>query len=172
VTIHTDHPFATPEPDRDPVRRLRARLGGVVSLWTTGSAGHRSGLTVSSFIVVAGDPGHAAAAVDPESDFVRDIERNGVAVMQLLSWSHRQVADAFAGQFPAPGGVFTTAEWDETLWGPLLRGATSWAGVRLSQVDPRPIGWSLLLDTEIEHVEVADDPEPLVHRQGRYLRPG
>ena len=27
VTIHSEHPFADPEPERDPVRRLRGRLG-------------------------------------------------------------------------------------------------------------------------------------------------
>ena len=38
MTIHTTHPFLEPEGDRDPVRRLRGRLGGTVSLWTAGSA--------------------------------------------------------------------------------------------------------------------------------------
>ena len=32
VTIHSEHPFADPEPERDPVRRLRGRLGGAVTL--------------------------------------------------------------------------------------------------------------------------------------------
>ena len=34
MTIHTSHPFADPEPD--PLRRLRGRVGGAVSLWTAG----------------------------------------------------------------------------------------------------------------------------------------
>ena len=34
VTIHTEHPFL--DPDGDPVRRLRGRLGGAVTLWTSG----------------------------------------------------------------------------------------------------------------------------------------
>ena len=33
MTIHSGHPFPTPD---DPVRRLRGRLGGTVSLWTAG----------------------------------------------------------------------------------------------------------------------------------------
>ena len=32
VTIHAEHPFRDPEPD--PVRRFRGRVGGTVSLWT------------------------------------------------------------------------------------------------------------------------------------------
>ena len=34
MTIHSRHPFADPEPDE--VRRFRGRLGGAVTLWTTG----------------------------------------------------------------------------------------------------------------------------------------
>ena len=41
VTIHSEHPFLEPEADRDPVRRLRGRLGGAVTLWTTGDEGDR-----------------------------------------------------------------------------------------------------------------------------------
>ena len=48
VTIHPDHPFQSPPEQRDPVRRWRGRLGGTVSLWTsgvgTGPTG-RAGLT-------------------------------------------------------------------------------------------------------------------------------
>ena len=39
VTIHSEHPFLEPESDRDPVRRLRGRLGGAVTLWTVGRRG-------------------------------------------------------------------------------------------------------------------------------------
>ena len=34
MTIHSEHPFL--DPDADPVRRLRGRLGGAVTLWTSG----------------------------------------------------------------------------------------------------------------------------------------
>ena len=36
MTIHSEHPFLEPEAERDPVRRLRGRLGGAVTLWTAG----------------------------------------------------------------------------------------------------------------------------------------
>jgi flavin reductase (DIM6/NTAB) family NADH-FMN oxidoreductase RutF len=169
VTIHSDHPFATPEPERDPVRRLRGRLGGTVTLWTSGQGRERAGLTVSSLMIAAGDPGHALALVDPDSDFADAVKDSGTAVVQLLEWSHRDLAEAFAGLAPAPGGPFRLGDWVDTEWGPRLEGTSAWAGVRLAG-DQREVGWSLLLDATIEHVEVGEEKEPLVHRRGRYVR--
>ncbi len=170
MTIHSDHPFAEPEHQRDPVRRMRGRLGGTVSLWTSGEGRDRAGLTVSSLMIAAGDPGHALALVDPESELAEAIQDTETAVVQLLEWPHRDLADAFAGQAPAPGGPFTLATWVDTEWGPRLEGASAWAGVRLTET-PREVGWSLLLDATIEHVEIGDEVAPLVHRRGRYVRP-
>ena len=172
MTIHSEHPFRDPESERDPVRRLRGRLGGTVSLWTARSGHDRAGLTVSSFVVVRGSPGHVLGLLDPDSDLVAALQTQRVAVVQLLEWEHRDLADAFAGQAPAPGGVFRLGEWTETKWGPLLTGCSAWAGVRL--VDgrkPAEVGWSLLVDTVVEHIKVGDETQPLVHRRGRYQRP-
>jgi flavin reductase (DIM6/NTAB) family NADH-FMN oxidoreductase RutF len=171
VTIHSDHPFLDPESERDQVRRLRGRLGGTVSLWTTGSGRDRVGLTVSSFVVARGRPGHVMALLDPDSDFTTAVQTQGVAVVQLLEWVHRDLADAFAGQAPAPGGVFRLGEWTETTWGPLLTGCSAWAGVRIVTGQPSEVGWSLLVDTVVEHIEVGAERQPLVHRRGRYQRP-
>ena len=74
--------------------------------------------------------------------------------------------------------------WTQTSWGPVLEGVSAWAGVRLREPG-RSVGWSLLLDGEVEHVEIVsgdpgdpghpgdpgDTDEPLVTRRGRYLRP-
>ena len=169
MTIHSEHPFAEPEWRRDPVRRFRGRLGGTVSLWTAGSGTERAGLTVSSLMVAGGDPGHVLALVDPDSDLAATIEETGLAVVQLLEWPHRDVAEAFAGMAPAPGGPFKLSAWSETQWGPLLEGVSAWAGVRLAS-EPREVGWSLLLDAAVEHVEIGEEREPLVHRRGRYVR--
>ena len=169
MTIHNEHPFADPASARDPVRRLRGRLGGTVSLWAAGEGRDRAGLTVSSLMVAGGDPAHALALVDPDSDFADTVQETGAAVVQLLEWRHRDLAEAFAGLAPAPGGVFTLGTWEQTEWGPLLEGASAWAGVRLTG-EQRQVGWSLLLDAWIEHVEIGEEKEPLVHRRGRYLR--
>ena len=47
----------------------------------------------------------------------------------------------------------------------------AWAGLRVESPGT-PVGWSVLLDGVVEHVELGDDEaEPLVHRRGRYVRP-
>ncbi len=170
MTIHSDHPFLDPEPERDPARRLRGRLGGTVTLWTTGSGQGRAGLTVSSVMVATGDPAHVLGLVDPDSDLADGVRRTGAAVVSLLEWSHRDLAEAFAGLTPAPGGAFTLGTWRDSEWGPLLEGASAWAGLRV-RVPIDEVGWSLLVDGVVERVWLGAADHPLVHRRGRYLRP-
>jgi flavin reductase (DIM6/NTAB) family NADH-FMN oxidoreductase RutF len=169
VTIHSEHPFLEPEGSRDPVRRLRGRLGGVVSLWTAGTASDRAGLTVSSFMVAGGEPARVLGLIDPDSDLADRLATTPRAVVQLLQWEHRDLADAFAGVAPAPGGPFRMAEWEETGHGPRLASATTWAAVTVESV--AEVGWSQLVTAVVDDVVVGDDARPLVHRRGRYVRP-
>ena len=169
MTIHSEHPFLEPESERDPVRRLRGRLGGAVTLWTAGDADERTGLTVSSLMVAAGDPGRVLGLVDPDSDLAEALQRTGRAVVHLLGWEHRDLADAFAGVAPAPGGPFRLGHFEQTPWGPRLTDAETWVGVSLeSAVD---VGWSSLVTCVVDEVALGDDAPPLVHRRGRYHRP-
>jgi flavin reductase (DIM6/NTAB) family NADH-FMN oxidoreductase RutF len=169
MTIHSTHPFVEPEEERDPVRRFRGRLGGTVSVWTSGSGPSRTGLTVSSLMVVHGDPGHVLGLVDPDSDLGVSLVPGERFVVQLLEWGDRDLADAFAGIAPAPGGVFTLGTWADTEWGPLLESASAWAGVRVEET--REVGWSMVVDGVVEHVSLGQEEQPLVHRRGRYVRP-
>jgi len=165
VTIHDSHPFPTPD---DAVRRLRGRVGGTVSLWTAGSPSGDAGLTVSSFMVAAGEPARLLALLDPDSDLAEVLEESGTGVVQLLSWRHRDLAEAFAGTAPAPGGPFRLASWEPTPWGPRLADAGTWAGVRVEST--ASTGWSLLVTAMVEELYVGPDDEPLFHRRGRYVR--
>jgi flavin reductase (DIM6/NTAB) family NADH-FMN oxidoreductase RutF len=171
VTIHEEHPFLDPDPD--PVRRFRGRLGGRVSLWTAGSGEARAGLTVTSMMVAAGEPAHVLGLVDPDSDLASAAASTGRCVVQLLEWRHRHLAEVFAGLAPAPGGGFRQTTWTQTEWGPLLPDVGAWAGVRLVGVatPDLTVGWSWLVDAVVEDVKVGDEAEPLVHRRGRYERP-
>ncbi len=167
MTIHADHPFRDQTPD--PARQLRARLGGAVSLWTAGVDASRAGLTVSSLMVAGGDPGRLLALLDPDSDLRAELGSTGRGVVHLLGWEHRQLAEAFAGQLPAPGGPFTLGEWEQTSHGPRLVSATSWAQVEVESFES--VGWSDLVVARIGSVSLGDDDQPLVHRRGRYQRP-
>lgn len=167
MTIHDTHPFADPDPD--PVRRLRGRIGGAVTLWTSGSGRGRAGLTVSSVMVAGGEPGRLLALVDPDSDLRGAFEDTGRAVVHLLAWGHRDLAEAFAGQLPAPGGPFTLGDWEQTGFGPRLADALTWAGVELESSSQ--VGWSDLLVARIVELHVGADDAALEHRRGRYLRP-
>jgi flavin reductase (DIM6/NTAB) family NADH-FMN oxidoreductase RutF len=167
VTIHADHPFADPEPD--PVRRFRGRVGGTVSLWTAGTESSPAGLTVTSFVVGAGEETRILALLDPDADLTETLLATGRCVVQLLTWDDRDLAEMFAGTAPAPGGMFSHAAFDQVEWGPRLASAATWAGVRLES--EQTVGWSRLVTTVVERIEVgADDEEPLRHRRGRYER--
>ncbi len=165
MTIHTTHPFEPGEGDRDPLRRLRGRLPSPVSVWTTGVGRSRAGLTVSSFLVAAGEPARVLGLVDEESELWD--ERPEVLVVNVLGADHAWLADAFAGTAPAPGGPFTLGSWSDTDWGPALDDAVAHVGVRLVEDDPRHVGWGLLLEAVVEHVDVRDGAA-LVHTRGRY----
>jgi flavin reductase (DIM6/NTAB) family NADH-FMN oxidoreductase RutF len=167
VTIHHTDPFATPEPDRSPVRRLRGRLVAPVTLWTaTGPAG----LTVSSVLVADGEPGRLLGLVDDESDLWTAMSASGRFAVCPLGAAQRQLADRFAGLAPAPGGPFAHDRWEETGYGPVPEGSQTWAGCRLD--GSRRFGWGLLVEATIEQVRLvtpgSGEPAPLTHYRGRY----
>lgn len=165
MTIHDTHPFADPEPD--PVRRLRGRLPAAVTLLTAGEGRERAGLTVSSLVVAHGPQGRVLALVDPDSDLADAVTGTGLAVVQLLGWSERGLAETFAGTAPAPGGLFRQASWEQTPWGPLLAGPRTWAGLRLE--GSAEVGWSSLLTLVVDEVVAPEGVDPaLLHHRGRF----
>lgn len=171
MTIHSSHPFEADDAERDPIRRFRGRVGGAVSLWTAGEGIERVGLTVTSFLVAAGDPARLVVLLHPDSDLLDRLEETSLGVVSLLEWRHRELAEVFAGLFPAPGGPFRSGDWVQTEWGPRLPSAPSWVGVRLDPASRREVGWSVLVETVVEHAEVGEEAKPLLHRRGRYLHP-
>ncbi|MCO8275335.1 flavin reductase family protein [Actinoplanes sp. TRM 88003] len=163
MTIHSTDPFATPEGDKSPVRRLRGRLAAPVTLWTTAGP---AGLTVSSIMVADGDPGRVLGLIDDESDFWAALETSGRFAVSTLAPGDRQRADRFAGLMPAPGGLFAGDDWTDTDYGPVPADADTWAGCRLES--SRVLGWALLVEAVIEKVEAGPAPSPLLHYRGRY----
>lgn len=168
MTIHSSHPFADPDPD--PARRFRGRLGASVTLWTAGEGPDRAGLTVSSAMVALGETSRVLALLDPDSDLRDALEDTGRAVVQFLRWEDRHLAEVFAGTAPAPGGAFRQAEFEQTAHGPRLADTPAWASVSLEA--QRDVGWSLEVTAILDEVVVGEeDPEPLLHRRGRFFTP-
>jgi len=166
VTIHSGHPFPTPS---DPARRFRGRVGGGVTLWTSGVLGEdAAGLTVSSFMVALGEEARVLALVDPDSDLRETLVETGRAVVVPLGWDDRGLAEAFAGTAPAPGGAFRQAPFVATDFGPRLESATTWAGVEL--VDERDAGWSVEVAVRLAEIEIGDEADLLLHHRGRFHR--
>ncbi len=167
MTIHTSDPFATPDEQRSPVRRLRGRLPAPVMLWTAGSGASRAGLTVSSALVVDGDPGHVVGVVDDESELWTTMTESGLFAVTLLHHGDHLLADRFAGLMPAPGGLFRDGNWQDTAFGPVLADAPTWCGARVDE--SRRLGWGMLVEATIEHIHLAGDTAlPLVHVRARY----
>lgn len=169
MTIHTSDPFATPDDARSPVRRLRGRLPAGVTLWTAyGRDARPTGLTVSSTIVIDGEPGQLLGALDEESQLYEAVRDSGRFVVMPLRESDSRLADRFAGLLPAPGGPFVGHGWRPTPYGPVLDGVSAWAGCVLAQA--RPVGWSMLVEANVAEVELGPDSDaPLVHHRGRYV---
>ncbi|MEJ7633629.1 flavin reductase family protein [Aeromicrobium sp.] len=168
MTIHSDHPFVPAEGDRDQLRRMRGRMAAPVTVWAAGSGAGRRGLTVSSVLLAEGDPGRVLGLVDVDSEFWESAPTTWT--INLLGPEHRFLADAFAGNAPAPGGLFTLGDWSESEWGPVLAGTAGWIGVRLVEAEPRSVGWGLLVEGVVESVTVGAETA-LVHLRGRYLDP-
>jgi flavin reductase (DIM6/NTAB) family NADH-FMN oxidoreductase RutF len=166
VPIHDSHPFADPDPD--PARRLRGRIGGGVTLWTAGEGTSRAGLTVTSLMVALGPAPVLLALLDPDSDLLPELRRSGRAVVQLLTWEDRLLAESFAGTAPAPGGPFRQAEFVGTAYGPLLARATTHATVSLA--GEREVGWSVEVEAALDTITVGEGDPPLLHRRGRFHR--
>ena len=170
MTIHASNPFATPDDAKSPLRRLRGRLPSHVTLWTAyDHEGRRAGLTVSSTVVIDGSPGRLLGAINDESTLWDAVRRTGRFAVAPLRERDGRLADTFAGLMPAAGGPFTVGDWLDTDYGPVLAGLGAWAGCRLD--DARPMGWALLIESTVEHVEINsdDDPSPLAHYRGQYV---
>ena len=168
MTIHASDPFATPDDQRSPVRRLRGRLPAPVTLWTAGAGATRAGLTVSSALIVDGDPGRVVGVIDDESELWTAIDAYPAgSPVTLLHPGDHLLADRFAGMLPAPGGLFPDGQWRDTPYGPVPEAAPTWAGRRLD--GSRSFGWGMLVEATLEDILRCDGRRTRLLR-GRYQR--
>ncbi len=168
VTIHQGHPFLPPEGERSAVRRLRGRWPSGVAIVTTGEERSRVGLTVSSLLVVDGDPGVAVMMLDALSDLAEALDPDTPCVVNVLGPGQHDLAEVFAGQAPAPGGPFTVGRWHQGAHGPELVGAAAVARGRVSQVADHETGFAVRHEVTLEAVDLSD-VAALRHERGSYL---
>ena len=165
--IHFDPPFLTPLEERDPARRFRGRLAAPVTVWTSGAAGARGGLTVSSLLVAEGDPALVLGLLSDVSELWAAIQESRAFVVHVLDHTQRVLSERFALRSPAPGGLFSGLEVSESPWGPVLAEVATRAYCRLEGTSP--VGYAQLVSGRIERLDLDEDfHEPLVYFRGRY----
>jgi 3-hydroxy-9,10-secoandrosta-1,3,5(10)-triene-9,17-dione monooxygenase reductase component len=165
--IHEEHPFADDPARRDPARRFRGRLSAPVTIVTAGGPDDRTGLTVSSLIVIEGSPARIAAVVSPTTDLWDVASETGRFVVHVCGLQHRSLAEVFAGLRPSPpGGIFAGLEVSASDWGPVIATITDRAYCTFES--RREIGYSGLVTARIDQVETGDLTDPLIYFRGKY----
>lgn len=162
------NPFLPTPDERDPNRRFRGRLAAPVTIVTAGSDDRRTGLTVSSLLVVEGEPGEIHMVVGPTSDLWDVLAETGRCVIHVARPDDGAISDVFAGLRPSPGGVFAGTETRASPWGPVLVDLADRAYCSLLRMDER--GWSGLVSLAIDQVELTDLTDALVYFRGGYRR--
>ncbi len=104
--------------------------------------------------------------VGPLTDLWDVLEETGRCVVHIARTDHRAVSDAFAGLRPSPGGPFAAVHTVESDWGPVIADMPDRARCRVNGMSET--GWSGVVETEIDHIEISEGLEPLIHHRGRY----
>lgn len=164
------NPFVPPIEEREPLRRFRGRLAAPVTIVTAGDADRRAGLTVSSLFVIEGEPGGIHLVVGPVTDLWDVIEQTGRCVVHIAQASHRALSDIFAGLRPSPGGPFAAVDTTPSDWGPVITDMPDRAAC--SVLEMTEVGWSGVVETRVDRVELSEGGRPLIHHRGGYVGPG
>jgi 3-hydroxy-9,10-secoandrosta-1,3,5(10)-triene-9,17-dione monooxygenase reductase component len=160
-------PFETPAEQRDPARRLRGRLAAPVTVWTTTSHGHHVGLTVSSLLVVEGEPATLVGLLGPLTDLWAAVQESKRFVVHVLGDHDGPTAQRFTGR--DPGDLFDGIVVRQTPWGPVIDGLSTLAFCDLSGF--LEIGYSVLVRAQVTDATLEDAARPpLVYHRGRYRR--
>ena len=160
-----DDPFATPDRERDPLRRYRGRLASPVTVWTAWDGNRRAvGVTVSSTMVGEGEPARIFGLLGPLGDVWEAIQVRRTWVVHLLPANQIRLADQMAGRYP--DDPFRGVEITESAAGPVLGDVHTRLVCALE--DGREWGWSVLVTGRIDSIELGPAERPLVHYRSGY----
>jgi 3-hydroxy-9,10-secoandrosta-1,3,5(10)-triene-9,17-dione monooxygenase reductase component len=126
-------------------------------------------MTVSSVLVVEGEPPAVIALLGPLSEFWDAVSHSKRFVVHVLQVDQSRIADQFALRYP--GDPFEGVSVSPSPWGPALVDAMA-VQAACSLSGYMEAGYSMLVRGEIDDVVVdddADDVYQLVHYRGRYL---
>jgi 3-hydroxy-9,10-secoandrosta-1,3,5(10)-triene-9,17-dione monooxygenase reductase component len=165
--IHDTDPFKAPMASRKPARRLRGRLAAPVTIWTAGPPDARTGLTISSLLVIEAEPASVIGLVSDTSDLWFALTETGTFIVHVLDEGGRTLAERFAGLRPSPGGLFVDLEVDDTEHGPVIKSLSTRAHCRVEATEQ--LGFHRLVRGSIESMDLGDDP-PLVYHRGRFRK--
>ena len=166
--VHEDHPFETPADQRDPARRFRGRMAAPVTIVTSGSGDHRTGLTVSSLMVAEGDPSRIYFLLGSTTDLFYGLEETGKFVVHVLESGDSALADIFAGLRPSPGGRFTNVAVEQSEWGPVLTDIETRAYCTFEGGDEET--FFIVAEGRIDKLELSGLEDPLVYFRGAYRK--
>lgn len=166
--VHEEHPFETPADQRDPARRFRGRLAAPVTVVTSGSGQHRTGLTVSSLVVAEGEPSRIYFLLGSTTDLFYGLEETGKFVVHVLGGDDHALADVFAGLRPSPGGRFADLAVEQSDWGPVLTNVSTRAYCTYEGGDEET--FFIVAEGKIDKLELADMEDPLVYFRGKYRK--
>jgi flavin reductase (DIM6/NTAB) family NADH-FMN oxidoreductase RutF len=139
-----------------------------VTIVTSGSDQRRTGLTVSSLLVVEGEPPIALVVAGPTTDLWEITAGTGRFIVHVCRLGQQRLADVFAGLAPSPGGVFASVETTDSPWGPVLGALPD--RLYCSLAAREEVGWSGLIRGIVDRVEISDLTDPLVHFRSVYHR--
>jgi flavin reductase (DIM6/NTAB) family NADH-FMN oxidoreductase RutF len=143
-------------------------MAAPVTVITSGSGDHRTGLTVSSLVVAEGDPSRVYFLLGSTTDLFYGLEETGKFVVHVLEGDDAATADIFAGLRPSPGGRFANLAVEQSEWGPVLTDVETRAFCTYEGGDEET--FFIVAEGRIDELELSDLEVPLVYFRGAYRK--
>ena len=124
------------------------------------------GITVSSLVVVEGEPAWVLGLVGPLTDFHDGLVESRRFVAHVLGAGDRRLAELFAGRYPSRD-PFEGLDVRPTAFGPVVEHLGNRAFCEV--VELTEVGYSILVRGRVDHLELEAAPaRPLAFYRGAY----